>query len=195
MQTANNDLIEIELGEAGLNYIREYLATGREFAEELSKIAPSSGTTLAPVPFGTSKDRALQFSVGGLFAYGSWPGLLRWLSERLVKDSEDAYFVVQDMWLQPQDLRDPEDPAPIFSADAIYYMIDTKEATPERIDELRRALGSFPFLGVLVPKALLPRGATPVEISKAMTTEIPQQVRLICIGAYDEEGLVLWHRD
>jgi hypothetical protein len=137
------NLIEIDLGKEGVEYLSHWLGGERGLCTKLARQLARGGDVFAPLPAGTSLDRASEFRWGGLLA---WRETCAWFDreiEQLRGRADKGSLVFQDVWFTPQDaVRGGFDGA-LFDQSSVYYVLGPHEINAAAISGTVRRLHSF----------------------------------------------------
>jgi hypothetical protein len=189
-----SNLVEIDLGVDGINYIEECLRQGTGLSCKTLKLSLNSGRACAAVPAGTSTHRAKSFKTGGLLA---WRDSIDWLSvhtARLWRENPAGTLIFEDTWGER-----PGDPFAqsdlvnkFFDTTNVYYFVQSPE---ENTAVIERRISSFLlvafFVGFSLRETLLPQDHI---VGKVLMNKIARSTKEIFVTAYDREGLVIWRR-
>lgn len=188
------NLIEVDLGNEGINYLEEHLRQGTGLCRKIRRLPLKSGQAFAPLPQHTSLDRAKLFEAGGLL---SWRDTINWLADHvrtMWHDEPDGTLIFQDVWGGR-----PTDPVVqrkatqnFFHADNVYYFVESPE---QPINSIVQETSSFLLIGVFVHFALRDRDLGPQRIAaKGLIDKLARSTEEIFVTAYDREGLVVWRQ-
>ena len=186
-----SDLIELDLGKDGIEYVRDCLRQGVGLCRKSLRLPLRSGKALAIVPPNTGLERAKAFGAGGLLRWGDSIG---WLADHLrvlARTDPEAILILQDVWgARPGDphLR----PEAFYDDKAVYYIVQPGVSA---IEEVERSISSFLLIGFLVRQPL-PQTyvAGRRNLDKATMRDLTAHTDEILVSAYDREGFVLWRR-
>jgi hypothetical protein len=191
---SSGKLIEISLGREGIAYVDSCLRGEAGLCAKVVETSFRNGTTFAPVPEGTSPERARKFNTGGLMSRRQADG---WLADYVQSARVGADFgclVFMDVWAKQSDVRVPH-PSAFFDQTNVYYLLEKRAVNISSVTEIFRQMKSF--LSVVMYSEYLPR----IEISSngrfadeaTILSLARKTVRVFC-GAYDEEGFVVWSK-
>jgi len=215
----NEVLVELELGPAALEYIRERLGHGKTLARyllEREDLASGSVITCLPpnVPVETLEDFGEGYKLKrdpATFRYRTEPdgSITRWepvpntdpwlvsVVQQFLRSGsgrvcilENSSALPSDPWLQSCHL-----PILIFD-DEVYHFVSHKDAeNEERVLETIRTARSWLFYGVMT---LLPKSDAPSLEAGTIDGEFlqacAQKAERVVVGAYDGESHLIWHR-
>ncbi len=103
MANQAGELIEIELGGKGLEYVRGICGDISGICSRLCRIESKNLTITGLVPQGTSKSRAEQLNAGGLVSpHIAWDWLANQTNE-LSSKQQPVMLLAQDIWMQATD--------------------------------------------------------------------------------------------
>lgn len=187
------NLKEIDLGEAGLKYVASYLKRETGLCSRISRGPERGGDVFAPLPAGTSRERALQFEAGGLL---SWRETCVWFErelEQLSGRSDNGSLVFQDVWAKQQDPVWGEHDGLFFDRSGVYYVIGPHDFNAAAISLAVRQIISFRFVAVFTNFNLRAADIPPNRVvAETLIDEIAHGAEEVFISAYDQEGLVVW---
>ncbi|HVA13443.1 MAG TPA: hypothetical protein VNF99_09355 [Stellaceae bacterium] len=191
-------LVELPLGQVGLNYVRSSLESETSFCREMLPFVMKRGTVFAVIPEGTSASRAMQFDTGGLVRTRFTD---RWLVERMLsacRAHPEGVLVFDQPWgRRKRDRVVTAQKAPeFFHDDFVYHFVEAKDADEARIDTAMSSIGGFLFVAAfsLYPfvASKLPADLT-VQDDQAIRN-IVAQTQEVYISAYDHESYVVWRK-
>jgi hypothetical protein len=205
-------LVELDLGQEGLDFVRHRLEGGRTLSRHLRSEDLSTGEVVTHLPEGTSFAEAKQFEYGGKLPTPpreTWtkteggiviptPNLrehLVGLITRYLSRSgnvcllENAMASRGDRWLQRSEVD------AVFLGNEVYHLL-TKSATSAAVDAaVRSSYTPNMFVGAL--SSVSGREQFPIdrgELTVDLVREVARHASMICVAAYDAEGYVLWRR-
>jgi hypothetical protein len=191
---ANDELID--LGTEGISYVKTSLQQGSGLCAEVLQLPLANGGSFAPLPRHTTVERAKKFDIGGVT---SRRDSLAWLADHvqsLWQAATIGTLVIQDIWAKPSD-------PPVYvsafdkfvDGENIYYFIDGSNAEFRCIQGAARAVTSYLFVAFL-SRISFANNALPHDrfLPRSLIGEIARATEEIFVGAYDQEGLVVWHR-
>lgn len=185
-------MTEVPLGEPGRLYIQTVLRDCVGAAALLVETVSSAGEIFAPLPSGTSYDRALQFEFGGLSARSH---ALDWLFEDLTNKGGGT-LLVQDIWLKPDDLTVKRAKIETYFTDGsqVYYYLPLASLSPARLLNLYKQVSSFQFVGFHIAGdlALSVEDKNEHRVSAVRIQEFAPLATTVYISAYDQEAWVVW---
>ena len=188
-------LKKFELGNEATDYIRSSLSHGLTFAHCLNGLKIKDGRITTNLPEDVSPHRISRFMMGGVTSRAqtySW--IIPLISAHLRRGCE-AYAIFEDIArIGHPGFPSPEDKFFSFNSE-VYQFLGSND---NDISEIRRAIMAsrkYPFIGVL---AELTNEA--IEIKRGQRLDLyaleflAAGTRQILIGAYDEEGVLVWDR-
>jgi len=189
------NLIEMNLGEEGKEYILSWFKGGTGLCSKIPKELERGGNVFAPLPAGTTRERALQFRWGGLM---SWRETCVWFErelEQLSGRSGNGSLVFQDVWAKPQDPARGRGGLFFDQSGSVYYVLGPHEINAAAISLTMRRVKSFLLVAVFCSSSF--RAAelsTPGILDETLTDEMANNAQEVFVSAYDREGLVVWRR-
>jgi hypothetical protein len=202
---------EIQLGAAGLGYIRDCLAEGKELSKSLlERLDLERGRVTTFLPIETTDERATEFRWGGKVPFGlgiqSGDGIghlpsripnmnaaLTNVVEAYLKSSDEAACVVEDPLAEPSDGALSRSPVkPSFCGQSVLYVLTAVHADPRLIEKTLRIASSIspPMVGALTRH----RGRADNTLDLQELREIAAHTERVVMSAYDGEGFVMWSK-
>jgi len=188
--------LELPLGEDGIAYVRHALEMGTSLSKQVLATAFSGGAAYASVPEGNDLARAKRFEWGGLKnVSGTWAWLQAQVKEWCATDPRSA-FVVEDPWGgrygESGVMRGTE--KKFFHGEFVYYFVEHADLSDKAIEETAQAPG-FLFIGFFSRYPLSSASLPPdLKVGDALIRDLAENTRQIVVGAYDQEGWVVWQR-
>jgi hypothetical protein len=210
---------EIELGDEGIQYVRQTLGQGRELSKLLLEILDlKSGELKAILPRGTAPDEVNQFLLGGkLPPTGKATTVELWGSRKFqaievpnmnnalvshiaayLKSSDIAFCIFENAlfsagaaWLKQTSVQT------VTFGSSVYHFLCAGQTGADLIEStLKRAKSvSPPTVGIL---SRLPQGCilNPQlgRIELAELRKIAEQCEKLVVGAYDGESYLIWSK-
>jgi len=190
-------LVEFAVGDEGLKYLRSTLRQGTGMCLHLLKLPLTKGVAFSPIPAGASIERAIRFNAGGMTTMGDTH---RWLGTHL-RSLADKFptgtIILQDVWAKPND------PAvltaksrSLLTIEQVYYYLKASDCDEQRVRTLIKDVTSFLLVGAFTrwPGS---DSSLPVNgeiIADSVIEDAAREAEEIFVGAYDQEGLIVWHR-
>jgi hypothetical protein len=141
-----DNLTEVELGREVLVYIESCLAEQSGLCACLRRLRMDKGRGYAPLPRGTTSDRALRFDAGGLITTSS-NQMRRWWSTHLQELKEqyrEGTLIFQDLIAKPTDKVMSLGRVPWFAVeDNVYYFVEYGNLSVKVLDAALRSVASF----------------------------------------------------
>jgi hypothetical protein len=187
-------LCTIPLGREGLDYIETCLR-GRGLSAKVRAERLSGGKLDAVVPEGFSLAQARNFPNGtGTSMHHAIAWLAHHLKARLATNPA-ATILVQDVWAQPGDRDERSEAAWFANNDCLYYPARTENMSFDEADRLIHEPMSFQLVG-FVSNYVLPREVlSSHQASDSVIEALARAVTEVFVGAYDQEGFVVWQKD
>ena len=162
----------------------------------LLPIVEAGGWTFAPVPRGTDQKRAEEFHIGGLMSRRE---MTAWLADHLngiSKTERRSTVIFQDVWAAPTDSAVRSVTSNKFLNDSqVYYFIQAEEFESALIERVLRELTSYLLIGVFTRFPISsPELASDYRTTEKIIISAAREVLEIFVGAYDQEGVVIWRR-
>jgi hypothetical protein len=190
------NLKEINLGEEGLAYLASYLKRETGLCAKIAVLLERGGDVFAPLPVGTTRQRALQYKAGGLL---SWRETSVWCERELKQLShltDNGSLVFQDVWAKQQDPVWGEHDGLFFDRSSVYYVVGPHDFNAAAISLAVRQIISFRFVAVFTNFNFRAADIPPTRVvDETFMDEIAHGAKEIFLSAYDQEGLVVWRRD
>jgi hypothetical protein len=189
-----SNLIELDIGNAGIYYVRGRLRDGTGLCQKALQLPLESGSAFAVVPRYTSATRAKRFDAGGLQVWGDSIDWLVRHTKALWRENPTGTLVLQDVWGQsPADAVATVDLSNKFLDEtSVYYFGETPD---QDLVSVERKIASFLLVGaftrIAVREANLP---TDRMLDSNAIDLIARSIEEIFVSAYDREGLVVWRR-
>jgi hypothetical protein len=190
------ELVEKSLSPAGAEYVRSCLRQGVGLCSMLLPIVEAGGRTFAPVPRGTDQKRAEEFHSGGLMSRRE---MIAWLAEHLngiFKTERRSTVIFQDVWAAPTDraVRSATSNK-LLNDSQVYYFIQAEEFESSLIERVLRELTSYLLIGVLTRFPISSAELTSdYRTTEKIIISTAREALEIFVGAYDQEGVVIWRR-
>jgi hypothetical protein len=189
-------LKEVGLGQAGIDYLLEWLKGAGGLSTALAKAVNDGGTVFAPVPDDVTLDRAKQFNAGGLmrdFYASAW--FASHLSS-LCRSNPGSVVIFQDSWVEPNfPAVAKSNLNKFFHGSTVYYFLDCKSINASSLDQAIHTMSSFLFIAAFVEFPLSAQDI-PADryVSDQLVGRLAQSTQEVFVGAFNQEGLVVWNR-
>jgi hypothetical protein len=190
-------LVEVAVGQEGVEYLRSILKQGMGMCLHLLKLPLANGETFSPIPASASTERAIKFNSGGVTTMRDtrrWLGIhLRSLSDKF----PGGTIILQDIWAKPND------PAvltarsgSLLTREQVYYYLKASDCDEQLIRTLTEDVTSFLLVGIFTrwPGPRSPLLASGEIIDDSVIEDAAKETEEIFVGAYDQEGAVVWRR-
>ena len=187
-------LQEIELGEAGLAWVRKSLESGNTLAKLLLGRRLEVGRVFTYLAPGVSPDRAAEFRRGGLFSDvpseidAKWPAVVT----AYLASADGRFCVVEDIAGRGDPVMDSPGERYFVQGSDVYDFLPSGVWTHEEIRHFLSKARQYPSVCALtkipVGPSLSPRQEVPIETLQLLASNTSH----ILVGAYDEESYVLW---
>ena len=180
---------------SAITYIRACLERGNSLAKHLLRLPLEQGQVAVPLAAGVPEAVYSRFAVGGVTARKvTEPQLTAFVAEYLEGEAR-RYAIFEDALARPGDAILAKSKASFLTFDSeVLHVLTAQERDPERILGVVRLATSYLFLGVL--SSLDP--GTELRAGQALTADmlaaIAQHTDHLLIGAYDNEGVLIWSR-
>lgn len=200
MTTASNtrrQLVELPLGQAGLDHVRWALQGETTFSQEVLRTAFVGGAVSALVPAGTTLTRALAFEHGGLI---TTRGARDWFVQHIVQlcqTTPDSVVLFEDKWGGRKDEKavmagtEPK----FFHDKFVNYFVEGRKANAASIAEALGAVASFLLVGAFtcypLTAAQLPAALT---VDDGVLRDLAANTTELYVSAYDRESYVIWRK-
>lgn len=187
----------VALGQDGISYIRDCLAQSGVLSSALSRSIGFEGRAYAPLPEGTSTDRAKMFEAGGL---GAGYDPYDWLEEHILswrqRHGQERQVVFEDAWMKATYPEFQESKLKKLAHDTgVYYVLDDADLSESSIREAVRSVANFLVIGAIVSPTVLSNEQIAAEImDDSLADALARNTQEIFVGAYDQEGYVVWER-
>jgi hypothetical protein len=197
---------EIELGAAGIAYIRECLEAGKTFARLLLQTHDlNMGKAVTKLPASVDDEAAKDFDSGGklpelyprttnLQAVPDSDFLMMPEINRFLSESSANICILEDSLANPTDpfLQSVKTRYSAFQ-DEVYHLICQPDNNSDTISKTLRQAHSWLTIGALT-SAPEEMGvcAQLGELKLSSLTTLAQKAQEIIVGAYDGEGYVIW---
>ena len=185
-----------DLAGSGLSYVESRLRQGTGLCASILQLSLANGAAFAPLPHNTTIDRANLFDVGGLL---SRRDAFDWLAchvRSLWRADSIGTLVIQDIWAKAGDIATSElELHRFFGDDNVYYFVERSEADSDFTENSIRAITSYQFMAFF-SRIAIEYGKLPSNrrVSKDFIENIAHATEEVFVGAYDQEGLVVWRR-
>lgn len=187
-------LTEVELGQAGFDYIRHHFERGTSFCQEVLRSAFTGGKVFALVPEGTTLARALQFDWGGLTSTRPPDAWIRNRMMALCSADPNSVLIFEDAWAgRKGDKAVMEGTHPkFFHHEFVSYVVKGGEASDETIDQAMQTVSSFLSVAAYVRYPLaaekLPADLT---IDDQLMHELAANTQELYVSAFDRESYII----
>jgi hypothetical protein len=199
MTTLNmkKQLVEVPLGEAGLDYVRSALQGDTTFSREVLRAGFSDGCASALVPVGTALPRALAFDQGG---FVSASAAENWLVQHVVslcRSIPDSVVLFEDKWggRKGEDAVMAGNETKFFHDQFVNYFVEGRKANNTSVAEALGTPASFLLLGAFIryplTEAQLPADLT---VDDSVLHELAANTVELYVSAYDRESYVIWRK-
>lgn len=189
-------LRETDLGDEGREYVVSSLRGETGLCSKILVESQRAGEVFAPLPVGTSRERAVQFNAGGLMSrHETFAWFARHL-QQLSGDMPTGSLVFEDVWAKPQDAARSRDGL-FFDQSNVYYVIDLDldKSDAAAIEFAVRQIKSFLFVAVFSSFNFRAADVPPTRVvTAALIDQIAKGAQEVFLSAYDQEGLVVWRR-
>jgi len=188
-------LIEVAVGEQGVEYLKSILKQGMGMCQHLLKLPLANGVAFSPIPPSASTERAIKFNTGGVTTMRDTH---RWLEIHLRSLSEkfpSGTIILQDIWAKPSD------PAvltarsgSLLTREHVYYYLKASDCGEQLVRTLTEDVTSFFLVGIFTrwPGSHSPIPASGEIIDDSVIEDATKETEEIFVGAYDQEGVVVW---
>lgn len=186
------DVAPVNLGQAGIAFMRSKLDRGRPLSSATVKSFGAKGVSFSLLPAGTTIEQATQFDTSvQLPMRASYPWLADYISAHW--GGRGYALVFEDPWMEPSDfaIRPPNQPH--FTSNGIMYYMPQGNTALAALDAGATAVRSWLKLGfVISPSETLPSSGT--EVDANLIKMLAQNVQAVFASAYDQESWVIWQR-
>jgi hypothetical protein len=184
----------VVLGKDGISYVETCLRQGTGLCERVLRLPLVNGEAFAPLPKYTSIERAKSFEIGGLL---SRRDSTLWLAKHiksLYQNDSPGTWIVQDIWAKPSDPAVLRSYLNIFlQAENVYYFIGKSDTSFNHVQSIFRSTSSFLFVAFFSRTSIdLSEIGADRRVSESLICKIAKTVEEIFVGAYDQEGLIVW---
>jgi hypothetical protein len=186
-------LQKINLGEEGLEFVASSLRGELGLCAKLARQLERGGDVFAPLPEGTSRERALQFNAGGLMSGSETDAWFARELEQMSGRTEKGGVIFQDVWFTPQDRVRGGYDGVFFDQSCVYFVLGPGEINAAAISRTIRRLHSFKLVAVFSNFNFRAADLPPTHVvADTLVDEIAHGAQEVFLGAYDQEGLVVW---
>jgi hypothetical protein len=184
------------LADDGVSYVESRLRQGTGLCARILQLALAKGTAFAPLPHNTTINRASSFDIGGLL---SRRDAFDWLTchvRSLWDVNSIGTFVIQDIWAKPNDVAASDlGLHRFFDDENVYYLVEESDADPQFIKNSVRATTSYQFMAFFSRVRIEYAGLSPNRrVAEEVIDSIARATEEVFVGAYDQEGFVVWRR-
>lgn len=189
-------LKEVELGQAGIDYVRACLRQGTGLCAKVLCLSFLDGVASAPLPEHTGLDRAEAFEVGGIM---SRRDAIAWFVEHIKTSwppEEERTLVLQDIWAKSGDPVVRGSPhKKFFENSNVYYFFESENLNSYVMQNAISSMVSYLFIAFL-SRFPLRYSELPSDhvIGEKLIEQLATDVQEVFVGAYDQEGIVVWRR-
>lgn len=190
-------LTELELGQAGFDYIRHHFERGTSFCQEVLHSSFTGGKVFALVPEGTTLARALQFDWGGFTSTRPPDAWLRNRMIALCSADPNSVIIFEDAWAGRKGDKavmagaEPK----FFHQEFVSYFIEGAKASNSTIEQAMRAVSSFLFVAALVRYPFSAEQlSADLTIDDKLMHELASNVHELYVSAYDRESYIVWQK-
>jgi hypothetical protein len=179
---------KISLGESARAYAQATLAGQSGMSGLLLDRISSIGQFYSVLPGNTNKERAESFKQGGGVSTGQ---IGNWLFSHIAElhnSWPDGLALFHDLWARKSDFEACKVPGRVFCGDDVYLYFP-KELNSLEFSLTYREIVSFQKVGVFTPQTRKP---TEQYIDGEYVAAIARNAIEVYIGAYDQEGVVVW---
>lgn len=186
-------LIEIELGDEALAFIRSSLETNTTLSSCLLRLPLNDGKIHSYLPFGVSPSALSAFEAGGIASANETQEHLVEFIFSYLNTSEIALAVFESYASPGDPFLKSADQRYFVVNNEVYYYLTFSERTAEAIGKALRWARNYPFVCALTScsdVSLLQNQG--VEVSLRFIEALASRTKIIVVGAYDEEAYLLW---
>lgn len=187
---------EFSLGPEALHYVRSCLSAGNTLAELLLDLALEKGQVTVFLPATVTLAALQRFDVGGVATRSEMEASLVPYVKTYLQGPGKRYAVfeaieqVDDAYLSSVTMER------FFTfRHEIYYFLGPHERDSATIAGAIRAARAYPFIGALTS---IPRGRPDIQVGQNMESDFIEELAArtahILVGAYDEEGALIWSK-
>jgi hypothetical protein len=124
---------------------------------------------------------------------------ITWFVEHVESSSctnEEMTLVLQDVWAKPNDPTAQRSAHRRFFTDSdVYYFFDSKNLISGEVQNAISSMASYLFIAFLSRFALRSSELPPDHIvDDNLIEQLAHNIQEVFVGAYDQEGLVMWRR-
>lgn len=187
-------LCAVPLGPEGFDHVADCLRGERGLSGKVCAQGLPAGKVYAIVPDGFSLAQAQDFPNGtGV----SMRHAIAWLGEHLkalLADKPSLTILVQDVWAKPTDHQRQPPVAWFVNGESIYFPARTEGMGYEEAHRLMHDPISFQLVGLVSDYVLPQEVVASHQASDAVMDALARDIVEIFLGAYDQEGFVIWQK-
>jgi len=156
----------------------------------------SGGVTFAPLPEGTSLKRAKEFNKGGLMSRSN---TAEWFAEHIqtiYKNTIGGTLIFQDVWSSSEfrTVKISNEKKFINNTNA-YYFLERNEINERSINRLIGGVSKYLFIAFFSPFRIHKKEfSTDNIVSDDVINMLAYYIKEVFVGAYDQDGLVVWKK-
>lgn len=185
----------VEFGPEAITYIRSCLSEGDTLSRHLLVQPLESGRVTAQLPDSVDPEISQRFEVGGITrrsdtefnlitfisAYLNEPGKRYVMFETLARLGDASLASSNNQFLTHRS--------------EVYYFLTSRNCNSEKIINAVRKARSYPFIGVLTST---PEDEPDIQTGHTLAPDVLEKFATraehILIGAYDNEGILIWSK-
>jgi hypothetical protein len=193
MYFPDTKLTEMSLGREGIAYIDSCLRGETGLCAKIAETSFHNGATFAPLPDGTSLDRAWKFNTGGLL---SRQQANAWLADYVQSSrvgADGGCLVFQDVWARSSD---PGIALPdaFFQGTNVYYCLEKNAVDLSSVSRIFRQIRSFFQIAMYCEYPPDENVSNSRFVDETVIADLARKTVRIFAGAYDQEGFVVWSK-
>ncbi len=192
-----DEIVEVDLGSAGLDHVRDRLRSGKALSRCLLDALPlEQGAVTTEVPTTVASSELLEPGHGGVVDSEASRTQQIDLIVAHLASSADAIAVFEDRVARPSDPIMARCPTKVLTVDdEVYHLLDHRDANAHAVEVTSSwqasAAGELVVLSCCDPAPAL---EFPAQTTQDQLRVIADDTRAILVDVFDGEGFAIWSR-
>jgi hypothetical protein len=196
MSFAMSEMSYVDVTQEGLAYFTYYFSEIPGLCSAILPIITRTGNIVAPLPAGTTRDRALELTTGWSLPLGieeRW--LIPHISQSLYGHPKGA-LIVQDIWADRDMVRSD---APTYftclNGESVHYFLGADDVCSRTLKNALNATFGFIVAIFVLPDCSVKVSGRGMYLASADFDQLAHDVTELIVPAYDHDSYLLWRRN
>ena len=170
-----------------MRYIRACLSQGNVMSEQLLAVPLEQGTITTFLPVTTQPEMVKNFEVGGVTTKQQTYQVLVELMSAYFQKHKNGVAIFEAIEQRGDPCLSGSTSRFVTHENELYYIVSNDEYNIKKVENTLKAARSYPFIGIITSHRLNSNQLTIAELK-----EMAINVDYILVGAYDDEGTLIW---